>query len=91
MELAANPHTQTPVSAPLTAAEWKRVLRGEPFRVLVTPKQLEFAAERAVRCMGCAHVRTQWTDPWGGVCLKARLVVSNTFPKLCPAYERSDR
>lgn len=78
--------------AVLTPQEWKRALRGQPYRVLVKPEQLQWAQERGleVRCIACVHAPGETHDPWWAWCLATRTLVSNTFPKLCPRFEAAE-
>ena len=73
---------------PLTPVQWERVLGGDPYRVLVNADQIEWAGERAVRCITCTHAPGESHDPWYAWCIAPRTLVSNTFAKLCPSYER---
>lgn len=72
--------------APITEAQWERILKGGKFALLVNPEQQEWAGKRAVRCGNCTHT-TMRGDPRRGFCVRHRVMVSDTFPKLCRAHE----
>lgn len=85
--------TSSAPAVPLTDVEWKRALRGRKFWILVKPEEQERAAARgiAVHCIACRHAPGEkHRDPWGSFCIVHRCEVSNTFPKLCRQYERSE-
>lgn len=72
--------------APITEAQWVRILDGRPFCVLVKPAQQQWAGKRAVKCGGCRYTH-MYGDPRRGWCIKHRALVGDTFPKLCRQFE----
>lgn len=75
-------------AATFSEREWRRILRGRPYRVLVREDQIAYAGARAVRCITCRHAPGEMHDPWWAWCTATSTCVSNTFAKLCPRYER---
>lgn len=73
----------------LTEEEWARVLNGHKFRCLVDAEKVDWAGKRAVRCGTCAHASGSHKVPWSSFCRPHRVMVSDTFPKLCREYRRA--
>lgn len=73
----------------LSEQEWERVLNGYRFRCLVDAEKLDWAGSRAVRCGNCAKASGSHKAPWSGFCRTHRVMVSDTFPKLCREYARA--
>jgi len=74
----------------LTEGEWTRVLGGMRFRCLVDAVKVDWAGSRAVRCIACANAHTNGSHkiPWAAHCVVHRVMVSDTFPKLCREFVR---
>lgn len=83
------PQVFDPRELSLTEEEWTRVLAGQKFRCLVDAEKVEWAGRRAVRCGSCTHAGGSHKVPWSGFCRTHRVMVSDTFPKLCREFARA--